>query len=90
MKFPAPNRSITAGIAIPDDAVLAFAITKKRVLLTINRKHFIRLHLITLNHHAIIVCTSDPHFGALAQRIHHTITITPDMNGQLIRVNRPG
>ena len=29
-----------AGSAIPDDEVLAFAIAEKRILLTINRKHY--------------------------------------------------
>jgi hypothetical protein len=31
-----------AGIAIPDEEVLAFSIAEKRVLLTINRKHFVK------------------------------------------------
>lgn len=29
-----------AGIAVPDEAVLAFSVAEKRILLTINRKHF--------------------------------------------------
>jgi hypothetical protein len=32
--------SARAGSAIPDDEVLAFSVAEKRVLLTINRKHF--------------------------------------------------
>ena len=33
-----------AGQSVPDEAVLAFACADSRVLLTLNRKHFIRLH----------------------------------------------
>ncbi len=34
-----------AGQAIPDENVLEFACSQGRVLLTLNRKHFIRLHM---------------------------------------------
>jgi hypothetical protein len=33
-----------AGIALSDEAVLDFAFEHKRVLVTLNRRHFIRLH----------------------------------------------
>ena len=84
------SESGRAGIAIPDDEVLAFSIAEARVLLTINRKHFIRLHQHTLNHTGIIVCTFDLDFTALAQRIHDALVTQGAMNGQLIRINRPG
>jgi hypothetical protein len=70
--------------------VLAFSIAEKRVLFTINRKHFIRLHRHKPNHIGIIVCTFDLDFVALAQRVHTTLAAQLDMNGQLIRINRPG
>jgi hypothetical protein len=79
-----------AGIAIPDAEVLAFALAEKRVLLTINRKHFIRLHRQQPDHAGIIVCTFDLDFAALAQRIHDALAAQSDMNGHLIRINRPG
>lgn len=79
-----------AGIAVPDDAVLAFSVAEKRVLLTINRKHFIRLHREQPDHTGIIVCTFDLDFAALARRIHDALAAQSDWNGQLIRVNRPG
>ncbi len=79
-----------AGLAIPDEAVLAFAIAEQRVLLTINRKHFIRLHRQEPDHTGIIVCTFDLDFTALAQRIHATLEAQSDPNGQLTRINRPG
>lgn len=79
-----------AGIAIPDDEVLAFSIAEKRILLTINRKHFIRLHHQQPDHTGIIVCTFDLNFAALAQRIHDALAAQSDMDGCLMRINRPG
>jgi hypothetical protein len=79
-----------AGIAVPDDEVLAFSVAEMRVLLTINRKHFIRLHHDKPDHAGIIVCTFDLDFAALAQRIHDALAAQGDINGQLIRINRPG
>ncbi|NJM07560.1 DUF5615 family PIN-like protein [Candidatus Gracilibacteria bacterium] len=78
-----------AGSAIPDDEVLAFSIAEERVLLTINRKHFIRLHRHRPDHPGIIVCTFDLDFAALAQHIHDALAEQSDMNGQRIRINRP-
>ncbi len=78
-----------AGQAIPDEQVLAFAIVKQRAVLTINRKHFIRLHREQPAHAGIIVCTLDPDFNGQAERIHHAITELESLNGQLIRINRP-
>jgi predicted nuclease of predicted toxin-antitoxin system len=78
-----------AGQAIPDAEVLAFAVAEQRVVLTLNRRHFIRLHQTTPEHAGIVVCTVDPDFAALAQRIHTALEAHPQMAGQLIRVNRP-
>jgi hypothetical protein len=79
-----------AGTAIPDDEVLAFGIAENRVLLTINRKHFIRLHHQQPDHAGMVVCTFDLNFAALAQRIHDALAAQSNMNGGLIRINRPG
>jgi hypothetical protein len=46
-----------AGQAISDQAVLTFATTEQRVLITLNRKHFIRLHTLQPDHAGIVVCT---------------------------------
>jgi Domain of unknown function (DUF5615) len=73
----------------PDAEVLEFATREGRVLLTLNRKHFIRLHKQQPSHAGVIVCTFDPDFGAQAQRIDAAIAATADLRGQLIRVNRP-
>ncbi|HXG94551.1 MAG TPA: DUF5615 family PIN-like protein [Blastocatellia bacterium] len=52
-----------AGLAnqsIGDDAVLSFARADNRAVLTLNRKHFVRLHNAQVQHSGIIVCTFDP------------------------------
>ena len=36
-----------AGQAIPDADVLAFAVAEQRIVVTLNRRHFIRLHHTT-------------------------------------------
>jgi hypothetical protein len=79
-----------AGQAIPDDAVLAFATAERRVLVTLNRKHFIRLRALQPDHAGIVVCTFDLDYAALAQRIHDALAVEPELRGRLIRINRPG
>lgn len=76
--------------ALPDDKVLTLATNQQRVLLTLNRRDFIRLHNESSEHTGIIVCTFDVDFVALAERIHEALEENSDMSGQLVRVNRPG
>lgn len=73
----------------PDEEVLAFASADNRVVLTINRKHFIRLHRARGKHAGIIVCTYDRDFVGQAHRIDQAIKQHDTLSGQLIRVNRP-
>lgn len=75
--------------AIADDEVLAFATCHERAVLTINRKHFIRLHRERPQHAGIIVCTFDADFLGQAGRIHESLEENPELAGQLLRVNRP-
>jgi hypothetical protein len=78
-----------AGQATPDEDVLAFAVAEGRILVTLNRKHFVRLHREQSEHTGIVVCSFDPNFVALAQRIHAALVAQPQMAGQLVRINRP-
>lgn len=78
-----------AGQAFPDPEVLQAAVAEERIVLTLNRRHFVRLHQISSNHFGIIVCTIDPNFAALAKRIDECLNAEPEMRGRLIRVNRP-
>lgn len=78
-----------AGQAMPDEDVLAFAAADARALLTLNRRHFIRLHNAVSGHAGIIACTFDPDFAGQAQRIDASIKSAGDLAGKLLRVNRP-
>jgi hypothetical protein len=51
-----------AGRAIPDGDVLDFARREGRAIVTLNRKHFIRLHNQSSSHAGIIVCSITPTF----------------------------
>jgi hypothetical protein len=73
---------------LPDDKMLAFAISERRAVLTHNRRHFIGLHAKRPDHCGIIVCTVDIDWHALTQRIHAAIKDFPTLKGQLIRINR--
>jgi predicted nuclease of predicted toxin-antitoxin system len=59
-----------AGRAQSDEEIIAFALTESRIILTLNRVHFIHQHNKNLNHKGIVTCTFDPNFPSLAQRIH--------------------
>lgn len=78
-----------AGRAIPDAAVLAFAVQDRRALVTLNRRHFIRLHHEQPDHHGIVVCTFDSDFAGQAERIHEVLEDPAGIAGCLVRVNRP-
>lgn len=75
--------------AVPDEEVLAFAVGENRAVLTLNRKHFIRLHDLHSSHAGIVVCTFDPDFLGQAGRIHEALESDPELSGKLLRVNRP-
>lgn len=76
-----------SGQAVSDEEVLEFAISCSRAVLTLNRKHFIRLHKFKPSHCGIIACTFDSNFVGQALRIHDSISVD-EIRGMLIRVNR--
>ncbi len=78
-----------AGQSLSDETVLAFASEEGRAVLTLNRKHFIRLHSEQPRHSGIIVCSFDADFVGQAWRIHEAIETQENLVEQLIRVNRP-
>jgi hypothetical protein len=78
-----------AGQGIEDDAVLADATTLDRIVLTQNRKHFIRLHQSGQDHRGIVVCTCDPDAEALSRRIDAAVDAQEPGGRWLVRVNRP-
>src|SRR5258707_10436537 len=72
----------------PDESVLAFATQENRALLTLNRRHFIRLHKLSAAHSGIIACTVDADYVGQANRISDAIATKTSLEGQLVRVNR--
>jgi len=77
-----------AGRAMSDEDVLDFAKHEDRAIVTMNRKHFIRLHNENPSHSGIIVCSYHPDFLLLAQKIHEAIQINTVLSAKLIRINR--
>ncbi|WP_293135059.1 DUF5615 family PIN-like protein [Microcoleus sp. bin38.metabat.b11b12b14.051] len=78
-----------AGLGIPDEDVLAFAVSNERAVLTLNRGDFIRLHRSQPNHAGIIICTQDNNWERQASRIDDAISAEETLTGKLIRVVRP-
>lgn len=79
----------TAGQALTDKAILQFAGADQRAVVTLNRRHFVRLHATEPNHAGIIVCSLDLDFDGQASRIDQAVATQPSLVGRLIRVNRP-
>jgi predicted nuclease of predicted toxin-antitoxin system len=77
-----------ANEGIPDDDVLNFATLDGRAVLTHNRKDFIKLHRTKPDHAGIIVCTQNPDFAALANKIHAHLHGLARLDRLLLRVNR--
>lgn len=78
-----------AGLGIGDEEVLADALALGRIVLTQNRRHFIRLDLEGHDHRGIVACTYDPDADALARRIDLALAEQAEGTRWLIRVNRP-
>ncbi|MCL1469541.1 DUF5615 family PIN-like protein [Argonema antarcticum] len=78
-----------ANLRIPDEDVLAFAVSNERVVLTRNRGDFIQLHRLQVGHAGIIVCKQDDNFERQARRINEAISAEETLREKLIRVNRP-
>lgn len=75
---------------LADAAVLALATEHGRAVLTINRRHFVRLHQETPEHAGIVVCSLDLDFDGQAGRIAAAVDGLDSLFGQLLRIHRPG
>ena len=49
--------------------MLNLALSESRAVLTLNRKHFVRLHREVVDHAGIVVCSVDLDFDGQADRI---------------------
>ena len=79
-----------AGQALTDVAVLKLAPDDSRAVLTLNRKHFVRLHQSSSDHAGIIVRSFDLDFEGQARRIQAALGAQSLLGSQLLRINRPG
>ena len=78
-----------SNLKIPDEEVLAYAVSEKRAVITVNRKDFIRLHRFNQVHFGIIVCTKKDDFENFAECIHNVLLQHgEEVCNQLIRVYR--
>ena len=78
-----------AGQALTDKTILELAAADRRAVVTLNRRHFVRMHDADPNHAGIIVCSLDLDFDGQAARIDHAIATQESLAGCLIQVNRP-
>lgn len=79
-----------ANQGIPDDEVLEFATSEKRIVVTFNYQDFKNLHRRNPDHYGIIICTEDKDIPALGLRIHEALEMAHDeFPNQLVRINRP-
>ncbi|MBT7064853.1 MAG: DUF5615 family PIN-like protein [Verrucomicrobia bacterium] len=78
-----------SGVAMPDEEVLSYAVREDRLVVTLNRRHFIALHSIRPDHAGIVVCTFDPDFDRLAHAGDAQLAEAVSHHGVLIRVHRP-
>ena len=88
-----PLEVVEAGQAnqrIPDHAVLGFATSHGRTILTLNRWDFVRLHSRLPQHAGIVACTQDADSERQAAAIDLAVGGIADLSGRLFRVNRPG
>jgi hypothetical protein len=78
-----------AGQALTDIAVLKLASGDARAVLTLNRRHFVRLHQSDSDHSGIVVCSFDLDFDGQAERIRAAVGAQSLLAGQLLRINGP-
>lgn len=78
-----------AGCGISDEDVLDFAVRNERAVLTLNRRHFVKLHTVKPIHAGIIVCSQDQNWERQATRINEAIEAAEILTSKLIRVYRP-
>jgi len=77
-----------ANQATPDEQVLVFATQKRRTVLSINKRDFIRLHQKNPDHAGIIICSQDADLAGQAEQIHEAINSQSSLAGKLIRIHR--
>jgi hypothetical protein len=79
-----------ANRAIPDDQVLAYAHERSRIVITNNRRDYVKLHRSNAPHSGIVAYTFDPDATALAKRIDEVLGSKMASSRFLAKVDRAG
>ena len=74
---------------IPDEEVLSFAVDQSRIVITLNRRDFKKLHRQTRGKHCgIIVCKDDKDRIGMAERIHQHLPLEGCLDGKLVSIEK--
>jgi predicted nuclease of predicted toxin-antitoxin system len=77
-----------ANQSVSDQDVLARATALRRVVITLDRVDFKRLHRQHPEHSGIVICTEDPDRIGQAQRISNALKDAGEVGGKLVRVHK--
>lgn len=77
-----------ANQGIPDDEVLIFATQQNRIVITLNRDDFIRLHRSNVNHAGIIICKDDRDYVGQSNTVDICLKEEINLSNRLIRIKK--
>lgn len=77
-----------ANQGISDDEVLTFATQQNRIVITLNRDDFIRLHRSNINHAGIIICKDDRDYVGQANTLDVYLKEETNLSNRLIRIKK--
>ncbi len=77
-----------ANQGIPDEAVLVYAASLGRVVITLNREDFIQLHRARTLHQGIVICKDDRDYRGQVQTLHEFLQTQSSLENRLIRVKK--
>lgn len=77
-----------ANQGIPDEQVLAFAQQQNRIVITLNRDDFLKLHRSGIQHPGIIICKDDRDHEGQVQALHAYLKSQADLTNRCIRVKK--
>ena len=73
---------------VSDSDVVKYATAMGRVVVTLNRRDFIKIHRSDGKHAGIVVCTVDRDYVALAARIDQALSCRQSITNELVSVVR--
>ncbi|BAZ17607.1 hypothetical protein NIES4071_94870 [Calothrix sp. NIES-4071] len=73
---------------IPDEEVLIFATQQNRIVITLNRDDFIRLHRSNINHAGIIICKDDRDYVEQTNTLDAYLKEDINLSNRFIRIKK--